>query len=84
MLETQYNSYASSTRDFSNASLNGQATLAHEAFALGMAGANRDRAWRASLLLGRDASAGLSREDAEAFFAWNYAEGAFCARLYDL
>ena len=84
MLDTTFNGYEGTTRDFSPAELAGQAALAHEAFALGIAGADREKAWRAVILLCRDAAAGLSREDAQAFWAWNYAEGEHCAHLYAL
>ena len=83
-METRYNIYAGTTWDFCPFEIGGQQTLAHEAFALGIAGADRARAWRAALALGRDAAAGISREEAEAFWNWNYAAGAECARVYDL
>ena len=83
-METLYNIYARTTWGFSPAEEAGQAALAHEAFAYGVAGADRSRCWRAALLLGRDASAGISREEARAFFDWNYAAGAECARVNNL
>ena len=83
-METRYNIYAGTEDVFSPFELEGQHALAHEAFAVGLAGADRARAWRAALVLGRDAAAGITREEAEAFWQWNYAAGAECARVYDL
>ena len=83
-METLYNIYAGTAWGFSPAEEVGQLALAHEAFAYGVAGADRSRCWRASLILGRDASAGLGREEAEDFWAWNYAAGTECARVNNL
>ena len=60
--------------------IKGQEALAHSAFAFGLAGADPNKSWGQMILLGRDATAGLDREDAEAFFRWNFAAGERAAR----